>query len=79
MIDVAVVCSTVVGILPKEPNTEDGEATSLENKIGAAAVVVQVRWRDNTRSELGIRIRQNNSDSDPLYGKRLRINGLKSG
>ena len=45
MIDVAVVCSTVVGILPKEPNTEDGEATSLENKIGAAAVVVQVRWR----------------------------------
>jgi hypothetical protein len=33
--------STVVGILPKEPNTEEGEA-SLENRIGAAAVVVQV-------------------------------------
>lgn len=33
--------STVVGILPKAPNTEEDE-TSLENRVGAAAVVVQV-------------------------------------
>ncbi len=57
----------MVGILPKEPNTEEGEA-SLENRIGAAAVVVQV-------SPTPTEIRLIECNAKCRYQKKFTCNG----